>query len=76
MGTLLIFLLLEGLILVLSSYFCFKNTTEFSNCLYSFWYVGYHNSNQKHERQSLRFAIYFAIVLFTSILNIEYILNR
>lgn len=75
MTPLFIFLLIEVAILLLPTYFCFRNRAEFSNSLYSFWYVGYHHSNSRHEKRSLRFAVYLAIVLFTSILNVEYVLN-
>jgi hypothetical protein len=62
--------IIEMLVLLLPAFFCFKDKSEFLSCFYSFMYVGTHRSSKTQENRSVKFAMYFAIVLICSFINI------
>jgi hypothetical protein len=61
---------IEMLVLLLPAFFSFKNRSEFLSCFHSFIYAGNHKNNSTLEKRSVKFATYFAIVLFGSITNL------
>lgn len=64
---------IETLVLFLPAFLCFKSRSEFRTCFYSFIYVG-SRSTKRQESRSVKFAVYFAIVLFGSIINLMFFL--
>jgi hypothetical protein len=58
------------LVLLLPAMFCFKNRSEFLSCFSSFMYVGNSRITKTHENRSIKFALYFTIVLFGSLMTL------
>ena len=58
------------------SFLVFKTRKEFFKCLQSFLFVetfsSWQNVYKTHVRRSLKFAVYFVIVLFASVLNLVF----
>ena len=73
MNSLIQLMVIEGVILMLPSFFLFKSRKEFFKCFHSFLFVESFGNWQAvyktHVRRSLKFAVYFVIVLFASVLN-------
>jgi hypothetical protein len=74
MDRLILLLIIEALIIFVPSFFCFKSRREFIKCLYSFLFVEcfsrWQGVYKAHVQRSLKFAVYFIIVLLASALNI------
>lgn len=76
MNSLILLMIIEAVILILPSFFLFKTRKEFFKCLHSFLFVetlgSWQTVYKTHVRRSLKFAIYFVIVLFASVLNLVF----
>jgi hypothetical protein len=62
--------IIEFLVLLLPAFLSFKNRSEFLSCFHSFMFAGNHPNTTKQEKRSVKFATYFVIVLFGSIMNL------
>lgn len=73
MDSLILNVVIESAIIFIPSFFCFRNRHEFAKCFYSFLFVEsfsrWQNAYKKHVQRSLRFTVYFVIVLFASAVN-------
>jgi hypothetical protein len=74
MNSLILLLIIEVAIVVIPSFICFKSRHEFAKCLYSFLFVEsfsrWQHAYHKHIKRSVKFTMYFIVVLFASALNI------
>jgi hypothetical protein len=58
------------LVLLLPAIFCFKNKSEFLSSFKSFIYLSARSNNKTQENRSQKFALYFTIVLFGSLMTL------
>lgn len=74
MNSLILNLIFEASIILIPSFFCFRSRHEFAKCLYSFLFVEsfspWQSVYKKHIQRSLKFTVYFVIVLFASAANV------
>lgn len=74
MDSLILNVVIEFVIIVIPSFFCFRSRQEFLKCFYSFLFVEnfsrWQSVYNKHVQRSLRFTVYFVIVLFASAGNV------
>jgi hypothetical protein len=74
----LFFLVSEVVILFAPLRFLLKSKHEFSRCLHSFLffeqYYSFPSAYKRHQKRSVRFAIFLVIILIATIVNVQFFL--